>query len=57
MKKAAKDAIRKKLEQEQNLLKSQLRQNIYEMTRLVEKQTVMKRQIAVYQELLRSMDA
>lgn len=57
MKKVAKDAIRKKLEQEQAILRSQLRQNIYEMKRLVEKQTVTKRQIAVYQELLRGMDA
>jgi hypothetical protein len=57
MKKAAKDAIRKKLEFDRDMLKAELRQNIYQMKRLVEKQTLTKRQIAVYQELIRGMDA
>lgn len=57
MKKAAKDAIRAKLISEQNTLRWELRANIREMKRLVEKQTVTKRKIAVYQELIRSMDS
>lgn len=57
MKKAAKEAIRKKLEADRDALKSELRHNIYQMNRLVEKQTMTKRQIAVYQELIRGMDA
>jgi hypothetical protein len=57
MKKAAKEAIRKKLEFDRDMLKAELRRNIYEMKKLVEKQTLTKRQIAVYQELIRGMDA
>lgn len=57
MKKAAKDAIRKKLEGDRDMLKRELRQNIYEMKRLVERQTITKRKIAVYQELIRGIDA
>lgn len=56
MKKAAKDAIRKKLETDRETLKAELHRNIYEMKRLIEKQTLTKRQIAVYQELIRGMD-
>lgn len=56
MKKAAKDAIRKKLEEDRDALKFELRRNIYEMKKLVEKQTLTKRKIAVYQELIRGID-
>jgi hypothetical protein len=57
MKKAAKDAIKKKLESDRDMLKAKLRQNIYQMKRLVEDQTLTKREIAVYQELIRGMES
>jgi hypothetical protein len=57
MKKLAKEAIRKKLESDRDALKYELRQNIYAMKSLIEKQTVTKRKIAVYQELIRGMDS
>ena len=57
MKKLAKEAIRKKLESDRDALKYELRQNIYAMKSLIEKQTVTKRKIAVYQELIRGMES
>jgi hypothetical protein len=57
MKKLAKEAIRQKLESDRDALRYELRANIREMNRLVEKQTITKRKIAVYQELIRGMDA
>lgn len=56
MKKSAKDAIRAKMLQEQNAIRAQLRQNIWSMKKLVDQQTLLKREIAVYGELIRSLE-
>lgn len=56
MKKAAKEAIRAKMLQEQNAIRSQLRTNIWEMKKLTDKQILLKRELAVYGELIRSLE-
>lgn len=55
MKKEAKAAILKKLQEEQKLLRSKLANNRHVMARLVAEQTMAKRQLAEYRLLIRSL--
>jgi hypothetical protein len=57
MKKTAILEVKKKLQQEQDKIRYQLRRNIGTMKSLVEEQTKLKRELAVYHELIKSFDA
>ena len=52
IKKAVHYPIQKKLEKEQNILKNKIGMNKYKMKRLVEEQTLMKRELAELQKLI-----
>jgi len=56
MKKAAIFEVKKKLQQEQEKIRNQLRRNIGTMKSLVEEQTRLKRELAVYHELIKSLE-
>ena len=56
MKKAAMEEIKKHLQSKQQDIRWELKKNIQAMRSLVDKQTVLKREIAIYQELIRSID-
>ncbi len=56
MKKEAIEEIKKHLKNKQDDIRYELRKNIQAMRALVDKQTTLKREIAIYQELIRSID-
>lgn len=56
MRKEAIFEVKKKLQQEQNKIRDQLRRNIWTMKSLVDEQTKLKRELAVYHELIKSLD-
>jgi hypothetical protein len=56
MKKAAMEEIKKHLQSKQQDIRWELKKNIQAMRSLVDKQTKLKREIAIYQELIRSID-
>jgi hypothetical protein len=56
MKKAALYEIKMKLQHEQDKIRYELRRNIGTMKSLVAQQTKLKRELAIYQELIRSID-
>jgi nitrogen fixation protein FixH len=55
MRKAAFAAIRAKLMADQDAIKYKLRDNIRQMQKLVDAQTLLKRERAVYQDLIRML--
>ena len=55
MKKEAKEAVRKRLEKEQNEIRGKIRANKYAMKNLVDEQTRLKRELPLLQELIRSL--
>lgn len=55
MKKQAIESIRKKLEIDQRIIHDKLRNNRYAMRNLVCEQTLLKRELAVLGELIRSL--
>jgi hypothetical protein len=56
MRKQAQEEIKKHLEAEQVKVRSELIQGKYAMKKLIEKQTLLKRQLAVYQKLIGSLE-
>jgi len=55
MKKAAKLAIKNHLIKEQNNIRQEIRHNKYEMKKIVEKQTILKRKLPILHELIKSL--
>ena len=55
MRKQAKEAVTKRLQKEQEEIRVKLRQGRYAMKSIVDQQTKHKRELAVLQELIRSM--
>ena len=56
MKKSAMEEIKKHLQSKQQDIRWELEKNMQAMRSLVDKQTTLKREIAIYQELIRSID-
>ena len=56
MNKKAKEAIKAELVLDQHIIRGKLSSNRYAMEKLVEEQTRLKRELAIYQELIRSLE-
>ena len=56
MNKKAKEAIKAKLVLDQHIIRGKLSSNRYAMEKLVEEQTRLKRELAIYQDLIRSLE-
>jgi acid stress-induced BolA-like protein IbaG/YrbA len=56
MNKKAKEAIKAKLVLDQHMIRGKLSSNRYAMEKLVEEQTRLKRELAIYQDLIRSLE-
>jgi hypothetical protein len=56
MNKKVKESVKARLELDQQRIRSKISSNKYNMQKLVEEQTVLKRELAVYQDLIRSLE-